>query len=125
MNTANRLQVRLAIAVGYFLVAIPALFGGLIILAIPIPAIITSGVHGLGLLFSMLGLGLAVLATAGVGSLALLAGWGLVAGQSWAPTLAIVLAVLMLPAFPFGTIVGGLALWFLLPQAREDPATRS
>lgn len=125
MNAANKSEVRIAIAVGYFLFAIPALIGGLVIVVIPIPAVITSGVHGMGLLFSMLGLGLAVLATAGVGSLALLAGWGLVAGQTWAPTLAIMLAVLMLPVFPFGTIVGGAALWFFFREAQQRPVIRS
>jgi hypothetical protein len=46
----------------------------------------------------------------------LLAGWGLLQYQEWARILAIILSVLNLLAFPFGTALGVYGLWTLLNQ---------
>lgn len=46
----------------------------------------------------------------------LLAGWGLLQYQEWARILTIVLSVLNLFAFPFGTALGVYGLWTLLNQ---------
>jgi len=46
----------------------------------------------------------------------LLAGWGLLQYQEWARILTIVLSVLNLLAFPFGTALGVYGLWTLLNQ---------
>lgn len=50
-----------------------------------------------------------------------LVGWGLWALKSWSRIAAIVLAILQLPGFPVGTIIGGLTLWYLLsdPDAKR------
>ncbi len=43
----------------------------------------------------------------------LIAGWGLLKYREWARILTIVLCFLNLPAFPFGTALGGYGLWVL------------
>ncbi len=114
MNAKINSEIVTLVAIGYFLIALPALIGGLVILAIPIPAVISSGVNGTGLFFSMFGLGLAVLATGGVGTLSLIAGWGLLARKEWARITALILGVVILPVFPIGTILGAVSIWCLL-----------
>ena len=50
-----------------------------------------------------------------VGSvLPLVTGWGLLSRKTWARTLAIVNSFLILLSFPFGTTLGGFALYFLM-----------
>jgi hypothetical protein len=62
-------------------------------------------------------LGLAVLAlAAGAGA----AGVGLLQYRSWARTLAIIAAVLLLFHFPIGTIIAVYAFWVLLSQEGQD-----
>jgi len=46
----------------------------------------------------------------------ILAGWGLLEYKEWARILAIVLSVLQLFSFPFGTALGVYALWTLLNE---------
>lgn len=47
-------------------------------------------------------------------------GWGLWKLKSWARIAAIVLAILQLPVFPIGTVIGALILWYLItdPDAK-------
>lgn len=58
------------------------------------------------------------------GILHLLLAWGLYERQSWARPLAIVIGVLALIRFPFGTALGIYTLWVMLPEgsAREYDA---
>lgn len=49
-------------------------------------------------------------------ALALLVGFGLLTRQSWGRTLAIVVAILSLIKFPFGTALGIYTLWVLAPS---------
>ena len=44
----------------------------------------------------------------------IVAGWGLLAGKSWARPLTLVLAVFHLPNVPFGTALGIYSFWVLL-----------
>ncbi len=48
-----------------------------------------------------------------------LAGWGLVERRPWARMLAIVLGILVLLNFPFGTALGVFTLWVLAPAPSE------
>jgi hypothetical protein len=49
------------------------------------------------------------------------AGWGLWQQREWGRITTIVLAVIRLFNFPFGTIIGGLMIWFLLqPNVRAE-----
>lgn len=54
-------------------------------------------------------------------ALGFIAGWGLLERQPWARTLAIVLGILALLDFPFGTALGIYTLWVLLPQRPGMP----
>ncbi|HEY6825855.1 MAG TPA: hypothetical protein VI259_03295 [Gemmatimonadaceae bacterium] len=47
------------------------------------------------------------------GALSLVAGWGLLTLRPWARVLTIVLGILSLFSFPFGTILGVYTLWVL------------
>ena len=49
----------------------------------------------------------------------LIAGWGLLSFKPWARILAIVLCVLNLINFPFGTVLGIYGLWVLLNKETE------
>lgn len=46
--------------------------------------------------------------------LAIFAGVGMLRMRNWARWVTIILAILNLPAFPLGTVVGGLIIWYLL-----------
>lgn len=50
---------------------------------------------------------------AGIGGFHLRVGRGVVTGEPWARTAAIVLGVLMLPSLPIGTVFGGFILYYL------------
>lgn len=52
-------------------------------------------------------------------SLGLIVGWGLLTWKSWARMFAIVLGILHLINFPFGTALGIYTLWVLLPAESE------
>jgi hypothetical protein len=49
----------------------------------------------------------------------LIAGWGLLTWKSWARMLTIILGILNLLNFPFGTALGIYTLWVLLPAESE------
>lgn len=51
--------------------------------------------------------------------LGIVAGWGLIARQSWARVLAIIFGCLALLSFPFGTALGIYTLWVLVPGDSE------
>jgi hypothetical protein len=50
----------------------------------------------------------------------LLAGWGLIKHRPWARPLTIVLSVLNLFAFPFGTALGAYGIWVLFQAGALD-----
>jgi hypothetical protein len=64
----------------------------------------------------MEGIGVALCTAAAVG---LLAGWGLLTWKSWGRLLAIVLGIIHLISFPFGTGLGIYTLWVLMPAESE------
>ncbi|NPV07764.1 MAG: hypothetical protein HPY83_07345 [Anaerolineae bacterium] len=68
----------------------------------------------LGVIGSVVGLFLALLALPGIA-----AGWGLLARQGWARILAIVVAGLGLFNFPVGTAIGVYTLWVLLQRSAD------
>ncbi len=85
------------------LVAFAIIVGGGLIsgdeTAIRITAIVASAIAGLTVLVSAPGIG---------------AGIGLLGYKAWARILAIILALLNLPGFPIGTLLGIYTLWALL-----------
>jgi hypothetical protein len=50
--------------------------------------------------------------------------YGLLARKSWGRTLAIVISIVSLLSIPFGTILGGFALYFLMRQGAEQDYIR-
>jgi hypothetical protein len=50
-------------------------------------------------------------------ALALLVGWSLLTRRPWGRTVAIIVAILSLLKFPFGTAIGIYTLWVLAPAA--------
>jgi hypothetical protein len=68
----------------------------------------------LGMILLGLGALLSLGAVAGI-----VTGWGLLAREPWARTLAIVLGALNLMDLPFGTALGIYTLWALLPEGSE------
>lgn len=72
------------------------------------------GLHGMpGFLAPLLGFGF-ILSVLGI-----IAGWGLIARQQWARTLAIIFGCLALLNIPFGTALGIYTLWVLVPGDSE------
>jgi hypothetical protein len=67
------------------------------------------GALGVGGCFAVIAGALAIL-----GLPKMIAGWGLLRYRNWARILTIILAIVGLWAFPFGTILGVYALWVLL-----------
>ena len=103
------------IAIYEFLSAIPGLIGMCAFAVFAIPGLL-SGKGGadvaIGLVIAMF-----VLLLVGGGTLlSVIAGWGLLGLKGWARWLAIVLAALGLLAFPIGTVIGALIIWYLLKE---------
>lgn len=63
--------------------------------------------------FALFGLVIGLFFTLGGAVLSVIAGWGLLAMKEWARWLTIALAILSLPLFPIGTIIGALIIWYL------------
>jgi len=81
-------------------------------------AAVASGERGIvAALFWMM---VALFTTVASAAVNALVGWGLWQLKPWARIAAIVLAVLHLPGFPIGTLIGALILWYLLadPDAK-------
>jgi hypothetical protein len=75
------------------------------------------GDHGAAGIVGIVGVGLTCL-IALLGLPSIVAGWALFAGKGWGKPLALVLSVLHLPNFPFGTALGLYTFWAL---TREEP----
>lgn len=120
MYAKPRSELTTIIAVLYIVLALPAILGGLAILIFAIPAVVSS-MRPVDLVAPLFGLAVALLLTLGGGVLLVIDAVGLVGRREWARVLALVLAVLMLPALPLGTVVGVIALWHLLQaDARQE-----
>jgi len=103
------------IAIYHFFTGAMGLIGGCAILVFAVlPAFLSLTDEPVGLFWAMLALGIAVLATFGSGIVSIIVGWGLLGLNNWARWAALVLAVLGLLAFPIGTIIGALIIWYLL-----------
>lgn len=105
------------IAVYHWLLAVLSVFGicGVIF---GMFAAIASGERGV--IGALLGLTMALFFVVASVVINVLVGWGLWRLKPWARIAAIVLAIFHLPAFPIGTLIGVLILWYLLadPDAK-------
>lgn len=105
------------IAVYEFLSAIPSVLGICAILGFAVPGTIAGPEGSIGVAevtVSLFILGIVVLLIGAGALLSVITGWGLLGMKGWARWLAIVLAALSLLAFPIGTIIGALIIWYLL-----------
>jgi hypothetical protein len=113
------------IAVYEFLIAIPGLIGLCGILVFAVPAILTGTEGIVDATAGLFALGIGLLLVGGGTLLSVIAGWGLLRMKGWARWLTIALAAFSLLAFPIGTIIGALIIWYLLKdevtQAFEAP----
>jgi hypothetical protein len=108
------------IAIYYVFFAVMNLIGSCAILLFAlVPAMGATG-DGFGFLGAVFGIGIGFLFVAAGALLGLAAGLGLLRLKNWARILAIVLAIFSLLAFPIGTIIGGLIIWYLIkPEVKE------
>ena len=102
------------IAAYHFLGGALGLLSGCAILFFAVLPVMLAVDDPVGLFWSLLALGLALVASLGAGIISLLIGWGLVDLKPWARWGAIILAFLSLLAVPIGTIIGALIIYYLL-----------
>lgn len=96
-----------SLAVGVFVVVIVAGAGALAgdPDALVITSLVALFIGGLMLVLSLPGL---------------LAGYGLLKRKQWGRIVALIIGILNLMNFPFGTAIGAYSLWVLLPQEATD-----
>lgn len=103
------------IAIYHLFTGALGLLGGCAILVFAVlPVTLNVSDDPTALFWALFGLGIGFLAAAGSGIVSLVAGWGLLQLRNWARWLTIVLSILGLFAFPIGTIIGALIIWYLL-----------
>jgi len=131
MSRQPRPDVVTVIGILELILAAPFMIGALTILLIPVPAVLMSTSDPVGLTAAIFGLALGILVCAAMGVLFVVAGIGMLRVKSWARILTIVLAILITPGFPVGTILGIAALVYLFRDdvrelfAPNRPATQS
>jgi len=101
------------VAVWYFILA--ALLLGVItaLTGFALPEVLDSITEGTANTFAAVGIGIGVIALILTSALLIIAGIGLINGKGWGWTLGIVVAVIGLLSFPFGTIIGVLVIIYL------------
>jgi hypothetical protein len=108
------------VAVYYVFVGAMGLLGACVILTVALFPVALNVDEGDALFWALFGLCIGFVVTGGSGILSVLAGWGLLNLKEWARWLALVLAVFTLFAFPIGTIIGVLIIWYLLQDEAKD-----
>jgi hypothetical protein len=106
-----------AIAVWFFVDALLMLIFACILLAIPFSGVIEDINNPTGEFWVVFSVTCGVIFILLSGVLSVLAGWGLLMLKEWARWLGIILSIFSLFAFPIGTVIGVLIIWYLL---RED-----
>jgi hypothetical protein len=101
------------IAIIEFVLAAPFFLGALAILFFAVPGVLMYTRYPMGVLAPLFGLAIGILFSTAFGVLFVIAGIGMLNMRSWARIMTIVLAILMLPGFPVGTLLGVVALWYL------------
>jgi hypothetical protein len=104
------------LAIYHFVIGITLLIGACAILAFTIPAVAVYNNNVNSPIVTLFFSSLALLISGLGGLLALIAGAGLLALKEWARWLALGIAIISLIAFPIGTIIGGITIWYLLQE---------
>jgi uncharacterized Tic20 family protein len=104
------------IAVWYFVEAFFLLIGLCSLIALPVSGVFSDIGDPTGEFWVYFGLTCGAIWILISGIALVLAGWGLLGMKQWARWLAFVLAIFSLFAFPIGTIIGAVIIWYLLKQ---------
>jgi hypothetical protein len=102
------------IAVWNFVQAFFLLIGVCSLLAIPVSGIFADIGDSTGEFWAYFGVTCGVIWLLITGIALVLAGWGLLGMKQWARWLTFVLAIFSLFAFPIGTVIGAVIIWYLL-----------
>jgi hypothetical protein len=105
-----------AIAVWFFVDALLMLFFACLLTAIPLSGVLNEINDPIGEFWAVFSLTCGVIFILLSGILSVLAGWGLLRLKEWARWLAIILGIFSLFAFPIGTVIGALIIWYLLKE---------
>lgn len=105
-----------AIAVWFFVDALLMLIFACILLAIPFSGVIEEINDPIGEFWVVFTVTCGVIFILLSGVLSVIAGWGLLILKDWARWLAIILGIFSLFAFPIGTVIGVLIIWYLLKE---------
>ena len=102
-----------AIAVWYFVDAVFMFMIACIIVAV-LSGIFSQIGDATGQFWATFGMGCGVVFVGLTGIALVIAGWGLLQMKQWARWLAFILAIISLFAFPIGTVIGAVIIWYLL-----------
>jgi hypothetical protein len=103
-----------AIAVWFFVDAFLMLFFACILAAVPFSGVINEIRDPIGEFWAIFSLTCGVIFILLSGVLSVLAGWGLLRMKEWSRWLGVILGIFSLFAFPIGTVIGILIIWYLL-----------
>lgn len=108
------------IAVWHFVQAFFLLIGVCALLAVPISGVFGEINDPIGEFWAGFGVTCGVVWLLITGIALVLSGWGLLRLKQWARWLTFVLAIFSLFAFPFGTVIGAVIIWYLLKDETRD-----
>ena len=108
------------IAVWHFVQAFFLLIGACTLLAIPASGVFAEIGDPIGEFWAGFGVTCGVIWLLITGVALVLSGWGLLKMKQWGRWLAFVLAIFGLFAFPIGTVIGGLIIWYLLKEDTRE-----
>jgi hypothetical protein len=109
-----------AIAVWFFVEALFVLFMVCMLMAIPASGVIDEINDPIGEFWVVFSLTCGVIFMLISGFLSVLAGWGLLRMKEWARWLGVILGIFSLFAFPIGTVIGALIIWYLLKEDTRE-----
>jgi uncharacterized membrane protein (DUF2068 family) len=119
MSDSDRPTGVTLIAALFVITAIPSFIGTAYFIIDSLDVVFADGL-GEGLLVSFWALLLGIVATLFYGVIAFATGYGLWFQKGWSRTFAIFLSIFLLFAFPVGTILGGLIIWYLRKPEVKD-----
>lgn len=108
------------IAVWHFVQAFFILIGACSLLAIPLSGVFGEINDPIGEFWAGFGVTCGVVWLLVMGVALVLSGWGLLRMKQWARWLTFVLAIFGLFAFPVGTVIGALIIWYLLKEDTRE-----
>ncbi len=108
------------LAVWHFVQAFFLLIGACSLLAIPMSGVFGEINDPIGEFWAGFGVTCGVIWLLITGIALVLSGWGLLRLKQWGRWLAFVLAIFGLFAFPIGTVIGALIIWYLLREETRE-----